>query len=217
MCDQFALVSSVAWDWRDQSGWWPVREGEKWKANSAVGIGHIVQMVLQIFLFAGRLAELAVGDDKLDVEIIVNERHAPIHDEAPLEDGFPFNRRFGALRCPVDSGPGLQLLVVSTRRARRYTLRGINARVRAGERRDSSGSISESGNSRMLTLLVPWWESCAICSGANAFCQPSRRPNSETTHRSVVEGLVDRRRRRLPPATTSLPRWRPVRPRRLIR
>jgi hypothetical protein len=40
-------------------------------ANSAIGIGHIVQMLLQIFMFAGRLAESAVGDDKLDVEVIL--------------------------------------------------------------------------------------------------------------------------------------------------
>jgi hypothetical protein len=66
---QFALASSVGWDWRDQSSWWPVRQGEAWKANSAIGIGHIVQMLLQIFLFAGRLSESAVGDDKLDVEV----------------------------------------------------------------------------------------------------------------------------------------------------
>lgn len=66
---QFALVTSVSWDWRDQSGWWPVRDGEKWKANSAIGIGHIVQMLLQIFLLAGRMAESSVGDDRLDIEI----------------------------------------------------------------------------------------------------------------------------------------------------
>ena len=68
---QFALTTSVAWDWRDQSGWWPVREGENWKANSAIGIGHIVQMLLQIFIFTDRLAESAAGDDKLDVEIVL--------------------------------------------------------------------------------------------------------------------------------------------------
>jgi hypothetical protein len=66
---QFALLTSVAWDWRDQSGWWPVRDGEKWEANSAIGIGHIVQMLLQMFLLAGRMAESAAGDEKLDIEI----------------------------------------------------------------------------------------------------------------------------------------------------
>lgn len=66
---QFALATSVGWDWRDQSGWWPVREGETWKANSVIGIGHIVQMLLQIFLFAGRIAESTAGDDKLVIEI----------------------------------------------------------------------------------------------------------------------------------------------------
>ena len=66
---QFALSTSVAWDWRDQSGWWPIRDGENWTANSAIGIGHIVQMLLQTFLLAGRMAESTAGDEKLDVEI----------------------------------------------------------------------------------------------------------------------------------------------------
>lgn len=66
-----ALATSVGWDWRDQSEWWPIRDGETWKANSVIGIGHIVQMLLQILLFASRIAESAAGDDKLDIEIIL--------------------------------------------------------------------------------------------------------------------------------------------------
>jgi len=68
---QFALATSVGWDWRDQSGWWPIRDGETWKANSVIGIGHIVQMLLQIFLFASRIAESGAGDEKLGIEIIL--------------------------------------------------------------------------------------------------------------------------------------------------
>lgn len=66
---QFALVTSVSWDWRDQSSWWPIRDGELWEANSAIGIGHIVQMLLQIFVLAGRMAESSAGDERLDIEI----------------------------------------------------------------------------------------------------------------------------------------------------
>jgi hypothetical protein len=67
--DSSPFATSVACDWRDQSGWWPVRDGEKWEANSAIGIGHIVQMLLQMFLLAGRMAESAAGAEKLDIEI----------------------------------------------------------------------------------------------------------------------------------------------------
>jgi hypothetical protein len=68
---QFGVATSVGWDWRDQSGWWPVRDGETWNANSVIGIGHIVQMLLQIFLFASRIAESTAGDEKLDIEIVL--------------------------------------------------------------------------------------------------------------------------------------------------
>lgn len=68
---QFALATSVAWDWRDESGWWPVREGESWSPNSSIGIGHIVQMFLQTFLFASRIAESDVGDESMEIEVVL--------------------------------------------------------------------------------------------------------------------------------------------------
>jgi len=68
---QFVLATSVGWDWRDESGWWPVREGEEWSANSSIGIGHIVQMILQVFLFASRIAETPIGDERMGIEIIL--------------------------------------------------------------------------------------------------------------------------------------------------
>jgi hypothetical protein len=68
--DSSPFATSVAWDWRDQSGWWPVRDGKKWEANSAIGIGHIVQMLLQMFLFAGRMAESVAGAENLDIDRI---------------------------------------------------------------------------------------------------------------------------------------------------
>jgi hypothetical protein len=66
---QFALATSVSWDWRDESGWWPVRAGEKWQFNERIGVGHIAQMVMQIFVFCSRVAQTALGDEKLHIEI----------------------------------------------------------------------------------------------------------------------------------------------------
>jgi hypothetical protein len=68
---QFALATSVGWDWRDESGWWPVRDGEEWSPNSSIGIGHIVQMLLQTFLFASRIAETPAGDEKIEIEVVL--------------------------------------------------------------------------------------------------------------------------------------------------
>ena len=68
---QFALVTSVGWDWRDESSWWPVKERESWSANSRIGIGHVVQMLLQVFLFTTRLAESPAGDEAIDIEIVL--------------------------------------------------------------------------------------------------------------------------------------------------
>ena len=101
---QFALATSVAWDWRDQSGWWPVRDGEKWEANSAIGIGHIVQMLLQIFLLAGRLAESAAGDEKLDIEIsLAPTLRRELFSDFPRRMLLPgYKAGIGRVRVPIE-------------------------------------------------------------------------------------------------------------------
>ena len=68
---QFVVTTSVSEDWRDQSGWWPVKPGENWQPNVRIGVAHITQMLLQIFLFCSRLSESAVGDEKLQIEIVL--------------------------------------------------------------------------------------------------------------------------------------------------
>lgn len=102
---QFALVTSVSWDWRDQSGWWPVRDGEKWKANSAIGIGHIVQMLLQIVLLAGRMAESNAGDDRLDIEIsLAPTRGRELFSDFPRRMLLPgYKADIDRIRLPIET------------------------------------------------------------------------------------------------------------------
>src|SRR5262249_3496008 len=72
---QFALATSVPWDWRDESGWWPVKPGEKWQFNERIGVGPIVQMIARMLIFWSRLAETALGDEKLHIEMRLNRTH----------------------------------------------------------------------------------------------------------------------------------------------
>lgn len=94
---QFALATSVAWDWRDESGWWPVREGEKWSPNTSIGFGHIVQMLLQTFLFAARMAETAAGDERMSIEIVL----APTMGRQLFSD-FPTRMLLPGYKADID-------------------------------------------------------------------------------------------------------------------
>jgi hypothetical protein len=68
---QFALVTSVSSDWRDQSSSWPVTPGENWQPNALLGVVHVVRMLLQMFMFCSRLAESPVGDESFVVEVVL--------------------------------------------------------------------------------------------------------------------------------------------------
>lgn len=78
---QFVLATSVPWDWRDVSTVWPVRENEKWEKNTVIGIRHIAQMSLQMFLFCARLIESPAGSELVHVEVSL----------APTEGRFLFS------------------------------------------------------------------------------------------------------------------------------
>jgi hypothetical protein len=97
---QLALATSLGWDWRYESGWWPVREGEKWTPNSSIGIGHIVQMLLQTFVFAGRIAESAAGDERMDIEVVL----APTKGRELFSD-FPGRMLRPGYKADIDPYP----------------------------------------------------------------------------------------------------------------
>lgn len=80
---QLALATSVAWDWRDESESWPVNgKYETWARNTKIGIGHIVRMLLQIFVFCSKLSETPAGDESLHVGILL----APTEGRALFSD-----------------------------------------------------------------------------------------------------------------------------------
>jgi hypothetical protein len=68
---QFSCITSMPWDWRDQSGWWPAEMTPGWKPNAVVGILHIAQMVSQALEFFVRLGETPLGDEQLHFEIVL--------------------------------------------------------------------------------------------------------------------------------------------------
>ena len=74
-----------------------MKGGEVWKPNEKIGIGEIVQMLLQIFMFCGRLAETAAGDDVMHIEITL----APTEGRSLFSD-FPLRHIYSGYKADVD-------------------------------------------------------------------------------------------------------------------
>jgi hypothetical protein len=86
-------------DWRDQSEVWP--RDRDWAAGEQLGIGEVIYAYSEIFLFASRLGDSAVGSEQMAIDIaaaglrgrrlvVDDPRRWPIHTvyEASL-DRFP--------------------------------------------------------------------------------------------------------------------------------
>jgi hypothetical protein len=62
-----ACISSVPWDWRDESGWWPATPD--WKPGSFIGVISIAQFVLEALEFCRRLTDVVAVDDAVHIEL----------------------------------------------------------------------------------------------------------------------------------------------------
>jgi hypothetical protein len=97
---QFIHYAGFFDDWRDQSNLWPPTV--KWKEGFWLGIGATIYRFTEVFEFAARLAQTAVGDERMGVRIdtvgiagrhfyVDNPRrlNAPQDRRAEI-DSFPF-------------------------------------------------------------------------------------------------------------------------------
>lgn len=82
-------------DWRDSSGFWPLRPGEE-PPLGYVGITWVIGLLTDFYTFASRLAQTPAGDEAMRVDITfagianrVLRGDAP--NRAPLWDGYRFS------------------------------------------------------------------------------------------------------------------------------
>lgn len=68
---QFVSLRGMAYDWRDESGWWPPKKGEGWERGAMLGMLDAFFTLVEIFEFAARLSNTEAGDSQMKIMITV--------------------------------------------------------------------------------------------------------------------------------------------------
>jgi hypothetical protein len=90
---QFISYSAMSYDWRDRSGLWP--PSESWAAGARLHVGDAIAVMSEFLLFASRLALTEVGDEDMQMSILVHG----LSGRELEEDELPW--QFNALRNRV--------------------------------------------------------------------------------------------------------------------
>jgi hypothetical protein len=90
---QFSSLNGVAWDWRDESGWWPAAQTPGWQPNTQIPLSDVVFSIVERVEFAARLADTALGDERLHLELVLEncqgrELFSDYTNRAPLLPGY---------------------------------------------------------------------------------------------------------------------------------
>ena len=64
---QFAHISSISLDWRDESSLWPA--DDSWEPGALLGVGDTISTFSEITEFASRLSLSEAGDELMDLRI----------------------------------------------------------------------------------------------------------------------------------------------------
>jgi hypothetical protein len=92
---QFVALQSHAPDWRDESGWWPLKAGDA-DPRGYLGVNEVTFRLLEAFEFASRYCQSEAGSPTMYFEVALRhvEKRQLISDaanRAPLFGGYRFD------------------------------------------------------------------------------------------------------------------------------